>query len=70
MYGIVDEKTGQRMIPATFRIINFIGWKFDKSQPKPLKRGSASSSLKNINSMTEEQMKAQFQTKFTPENNK
>ncbi|KAI8851851.1 S-adenosyl-L-methionine-dependent methyltransferase [Chytridium lagenaria] len=35
-------------IPATFQIINMIGWKPDPSQPKPLKRGSGEVSLKTL----------------------
>eukprot|EP00127_Corallochytrium_limacisporum_P005662 Clim_evm41s210 gene=Clim_evmTU41s210 len=35
-------------IPATFELIWFIGWKKDASQPKPLPRGSAEKSLKDI----------------------
>ncbi|CAH1395827.1 unnamed protein product [Nezara viridula] len=39
-------------IPATFQIIYFLGWKPDASQPKPLERGSAKYSLKNIGNIT------------------
>lgn len=35
-------------IRATFQIINFIAWKPDPSQPKPLARGSAQMSLKDL----------------------
>ncbi|UYV66198.1 NDUFAF5 [Cordylochernes scorpioides] len=35
-------------IPATFEILYFIGWKPHPSQPKPLQRGSAQISLKDI----------------------
>ncbi|KAI8612639.1 S-adenosyl-L-methionine-dependent methyltransferase, partial [Chytriomyces sp. MP71] len=35
-------------IPATFQILYMIGWKPDPSQPKPLKRGSAEVSLKEL----------------------
>ena len=27
-------------MPATFQIIYVIGWQYDESQPKPMKRGS------------------------------
>lgn len=43
MYGNEDGS-----IPATFQILNFIGWKPDKSQAKPAKRGSGQVSLKDI----------------------
>nr|CAG4641857.1 EOG090X09JT [Eurycercus lamellatus] len=35
-------------IPATFQIINMIGWKPDSSQPKPLERGSGKISMKDL----------------------
>ena len=35
-------------IPATFQILYLIGWKPDPSQRKPLERGSAEFSLKDI----------------------
>ncbi|KAI8904286.1 S-adenosyl-L-methionine-dependent methyltransferase [Gorgonomyces haynaldii] len=35
-------------IPATFQILYMIGWKPHVSQPKPLDRGSASKSLKEV----------------------
>ncbi|KAI1295670.1 Arginine-hydroxylase NDUFAF5, mitochondrial [Halotydeus destructor] len=35
-------------VPATFQIYNFIGWKPHDSQPKPMDRGSANFSLKDI----------------------
>lgn len=38
-------------IPATFQIINMIGWKPCESQPKPLPRGSAKHSFKDLNSL-------------------
>ncbi|XP_041351107.1 arginine-hydroxylase NDUFAF5, mitochondrial-like [Gigantopelta aegis] len=43
MYG------SEKGVPATFQIIYFIGWKPDKSQPKPAERGSGQFSLKDIN---------------------
>lgn len=48
MYGTTDQKTGKTVIPATFQVIYFIGWRPDKNQPKPLKRGSAKKSLKDV----------------------
>ncbi|MBW0485057.1 hypothetical protein O181_024772 [Austropuccinia psidii MF-1] len=44
MYGSPTEPG----IPATFQIIYFIGWKADSSQPKPMERGSAQHSLKEL----------------------
>ncbi|KAH7887495.1 S-adenosyl-L-methionine-dependent methyltransferase [Phlebopus sp. FC_14] len=35
-------------IPATFQIIYMIGWKPSLTQPKPLERGSAETSLKDV----------------------
>lgn len=43
------DKSGN--IPATFQVINFIGWKPDLSQPKPAKRGSANFSFKDIENL-------------------
>ncbi|XP_065676843.1 arginine-hydroxylase NDUFAF5, mitochondrial isoform X4 [Hydra vulgaris] len=39
---------GDGSIPATFQIIYMIGWKPSKSQPKPLERGSATASFKDL----------------------
>lgn len=35
-------------IPATFQVIYLIGWKPHHSQPKPLERGSAQKSFKDL----------------------
>lgn len=35
-------------IPATFRVINMIGWKHSPTQPKPLERGTADVNLKQV----------------------
>lgn len=43
MYGNADGS-----IPATFQVYSFIGWKPHESQPKPVRRGSATFSLKDI----------------------
>ncbi|KAF8842681.1 S-adenosyl-L-methionine-dependent methyltransferase [Paxillus ammoniavirescens] len=43
LYGNEDGS-----IPATFQIIYMIGWKPSSSQPKPLERGSAKTSLKDV----------------------
>ena len=49
MYG-ADLK-----IPATFQIINMIGWKPCKSQQKPLERGSGQVSLKDLDKYVKKQ---------------
>jgi NADH dehydrogenase [ubiquinone] 1 alpha subcomplex assembly factor 5 len=38
-------------IPATFQVIHMIGWKPHESQPKPLKRGSATRSFKDLDQL-------------------
>jgi NADH dehydrogenase [ubiquinone] 1 alpha subcomplex assembly factor 5 len=38
-------------IPATFQVIHLIGWKPHESQPKPLKRGSATMSFKDLDKL-------------------
>ncbi|XP_055878473.1 arginine-hydroxylase NDUFAF5, mitochondrial-like [Biomphalaria glabrata] len=45
MYG------NEKGIPATFQVVNFIGWKPDPSQPQPAKRGSGQVSLKDIDKL-------------------
>lgn len=40
-------------LEATFQIVNFIAWSPDPSQPKPLQRGSAKFSLKDIERIDE-----------------
>ncbi|ELU10615.1 hypothetical protein CAPTEDRAFT_182968 [Capitella teleta] len=49
MYGD-SEKEG---IPATFQILNFIGWKPDPSQKGAAKRGSGEISLKDLGNLDE-----------------
>ena len=51
IYGQKNEKDGSIYIPATFQIIYMIGWKPHENQPKPLKRGTAKHSLKDINNL-------------------
>lgn len=43
LYGNEDGS-----VPATFQMIFFIGWKPAPNQPKPLERGSAKTSLKDV----------------------
>ncbi|CAH1986683.1 unnamed protein product [Acanthoscelides obtectus] len=48
MYGSTDPETGQVSIPATFQIINMLGWKPHPKQPKPIERGTGEVSLKDL----------------------
>jgi len=48
MYGNEDGS-----VPATFQVLNFIGWKPDPSQPKPVARGSQQFSLKDLDKLDE-----------------
>lgn len=52
LYGKTREDN-TRFIPATFQIIYMLGWKPDKSQPKPLKRGTGEVSLKDLYKLDE-----------------
>ncbi|CAL1534992.1 unnamed protein product [Lymnaea stagnalis] len=45
MYG------NDKGIPATFQVVNFIGWKPDPTQPKPAERGSGQVSLKDLDKL-------------------
>ncbi|CAB3257540.1 unnamed protein product [Arctia plantaginis] len=53
MYGKVMPERNIRGVPATYEIINFLGWKPDPSQPKPIERGSGQVSLKNLHRIDE-----------------
>ncbi|KAF8138313.1 S-adenosyl-L-methionine-dependent methyltransferase [Boletus edulis] len=48
--AIYQELHGNKdgSIPATFQVIYMIGWKPSPTQPKPLERGSAQTSLKDV----------------------
>jgi len=46
-YSAIDE-FGEKRITATFEIITMTGWKPHESQQKPLERGSAKKSLKDV----------------------
>lgn len=49
MHGQSGGETQQPQgVPATFQLIFLIGWSPAPTQPKPLKRGSATSSLKDV----------------------
>lgn len=53
MYGKDFPERGSRGVPATFEIINFVGWKPDPSQPAPIQRGSGQVSLKDLHKIDE-----------------
>lgn len=53
LYGRIKKEDGSAYIPATFQIIYMTCWKPDKSQPKPLPRGSGEISLKHISKINE-----------------
>ncbi|KAL4711342.1 hypothetical protein ACJJTC_019183 [Scirpophaga incertulas] len=48
MYGKEVPDRNSRGVPATFQIINFLGWKPDPSQPVPMERGTGEMSLKDL----------------------
>ncbi|XP_025106111.1 arginine-hydroxylase NDUFAF5, mitochondrial-like [Pomacea canaliculata] len=47
MYG------NEKGVPATFQVINFIGWKPDPTQPQAAKRGSGEISLKDLDKINQ-----------------
>ncbi|KAI8433364.1 hypothetical protein MSG28_015405 [Choristoneura fumiferana] len=53
MYGKELPEHKSRGVPATFEIINFLGWKPSPDQPKPLERGSGEISLKDLHRIDE-----------------
>lgn len=53
MYGKNDDNSGKPIVPATFQIINMIGWKPHPDQPKPLDRGTGEVSLKDLYKLDE-----------------
>ncbi|KAL1491771.1 hypothetical protein ABEB36_012320 [Hypothenemus hampei] len=53
LYGKNDPESGGATIPATFQVINMLGWKPHPKQPKPLQRGSGEVSLRDINKLDE-----------------
>lgn len=48
LYGKKNENDDDVSVSATFQIIYFVGWKPAPNQPKPLERGSATVSLKDL----------------------
>ncbi|XP_049883893.1 arginine-hydroxylase NDUFAF5, mitochondrial isoform X1 [Pectinophora gossypiella] len=53
MYGKEIPERKSRGVPATYQIINFLGWKPDASQPQPMPRGSGEMSLKDLHRIDE-----------------
>ncbi|XP_066254051.1 arginine-hydroxylase NDUFAF5, mitochondrial [Euwallacea similis] len=53
LYGKTDHESGKTTIPATFQIINMLGWKPHPKQPKPIQRGSGEVSLKDLYKLDE-----------------
>lgn len=48
-----DMYSNEKGVSATFQIIYLVGWKPHKSQPKPMERGSANVSLKDLGNVVE-----------------
>lgn len=48
MYPKKNPETGKTGVHATYQVIYFIGWKKHESQPKPMERGSANASFKDL----------------------
>ena len=48
IYPRLHSEEGSDAIPATYHIIYMVGWKPDASQRKPLKRGQATTSMKDV----------------------
>ncbi|ENN76123.1 arginine-hydroxylase NDUFAF5, mitochondrial [Dendroctonus ponderosae] len=53
LYGKTDPESGTTSIPATFQIINMLGWKPHPKQPQPIQRGSGEVSLKDLHKLDE-----------------
>ena len=48
-----EEKSGEVVLPATFQVYYWIGWKPDAKQPKPLKPQRSDVSLKDLYKLDE-----------------
>ena len=46
LFGI--HENGKEAVPATFQIINFVGWKYSETQPVAKERGSATAKIGQI----------------------
>ncbi|XP_017772593.1 PREDICTED: NADH dehydrogenase [ubiquinone] 1 alpha subcomplex assembly factor 5 [Nicrophorus vespilloides] len=53
LYGKYDQDTAENSVPATFQIINMLGWKPHPKQPKPIERGTGEVSLKDLYKLDE-----------------
>ncbi|XP_041970896.1 arginine-hydroxylase NDUFAF5, mitochondrial [Aricia agestis] len=53
MYGKDVPEQNSRGVPATYQVINFLGWKPDPSQPAPMERGTGEVSLKDLHKIDE-----------------
>ncbi|XP_026322615.1 arginine-hydroxylase NDUFAF5, mitochondrial [Hyposmocoma kahamanoa] len=53
MFGKEMPDRGARGVPATYQIINFLGWKPDPSQQKPMERGTGEIHLKDLHRIDE-----------------
>ncbi|XP_047513236.1 arginine-hydroxylase NDUFAF5, mitochondrial [Pieris napi] len=53
MYGKDFPEKDSRGVPATYQIINFVGWKPDPTQPQPRERGTGEVSLKDLHRIDE-----------------
>ncbi|XP_044756328.1 arginine-hydroxylase NDUFAF5, mitochondrial [Coccinella septempunctata] len=53
LYRKDDKESGNFVVPATFQVINMLGWKPHSSQPKPMQRGTANTSLKDLYKLDE-----------------
>ncbi|TKY87058.1 hypothetical protein EX895_003735 [Sporisorium graminicola] len=64
-----EEGSGEgEGVPATFQLIFLIGWSPAPTQPKPLKRGSAKSSLKDVLAGQEGDVQQQIKSESEMEN--
>ena len=54
MYKKTNPETKEDGIHATFQVIYLVGWKHAKNQPKPMPRGSADVSLKDLGKIVTE----------------
>lgn len=48
MYPKKHPETNENGVHATYQVIYFIAWKRHESQPKPMERGSANASFKDL----------------------
>lgn len=57
LYGKTGNNDDSASVSATFQIIYFVGWKPAPNQPKPLERGSATVSLKDLEKVIKDENK-------------